>query len=95
MPQHRRSEAPKVFQAFFDNAPHHVQVQFPVIMHCNVPESHHGLHFVPKAGIYDSRFADHGKSITRFLGYTQPFNPDQMHGRINGGFAGPLQVEDD
>jgi hypothetical protein len=55
-------------------------------------ETDHGFQAVSQGVRYDPCLAEHIKGISRLLRYSELPDPHEVHGRIDGRLASPLQV---
>jgi hypothetical protein len=90
-----RGERSEIAQLFGDNGVDHIQIQASVFVHGHVAEADHVLHSGCQIGWYDARCLQRGKSVTTVLWHAKLPLAHAIHGEVDGGFAGPLQIQDD
>ena len=90
-----RGERSEILQLFGDNGVDHIQIQAGVFMHGNVAEPDHVLHSGCQIGWYDARCLQKDKRVTTVLWHAKLPLAHDIHGEVDGGFAGSLQIQDD
>ncbi len=90
-----RGERSEILQLFGNDGVDHIQIQAGVFVHGYVAEADHVLHSGCQIGWYDARCLQKGKGVTTVLWHAKPPLAHDIHGEVDGGFAGPLQIQDD
>ena len=91
---YRRGKRAEVVQLFGDDGLDHVQVQAGIFMHSDVAEADHALHASCEVGRKNSRRLQESECIAAVLRDAELAPADDIHGQIDGRFAGALKIED-
>ena len=90
----RRGEGAEVVQLFGDDGMDHIQVQAGVFMHGHIAEANHPLHAGRQLGWQNPGSLQEGERITAVLRNTETPLADDVHGEVDRGFTGSLEIED-
>ncbi len=88
------AEFSKILSAFFDDLAQNVDLQFLVLMDCDVSKTHHSAHLPCELRADLPSIAKQVEGLCAALRDAQMFECDHMHSEIDGGLAGALKVED-
>ena len=78
-----------------EDRPNDIDVQLLIVVNGNIPEPNHGLHAYRSLGIDQTFLFQEPECLAAFLRQTEAVNAYEMHGEIDGGFAGALKVQND